>query len=229
MTSFYNEIKKFHIIEIRDDVITKYTKNKDVLDLGCAGPFEDKDYFLHGKIEKSAKTLIGIDINAKRVLELRKKGYNVIQGNVENFDLKKKFDVIIASELIEHVDNQGLFLNMVKKHLKKGGVFIVSTPNCTSISNFLEVLLFGTIILFNEDHKFWHNYSSLKLLLKKYNFNIFEGYYILCKDYKYYKNKSGIFTKNSKLVFFIRYLIMKFFISLRKDFSPYFMCICKLD
>ena len=94
------------------------------------------------------------------------------------------------------------------------------------INLFLEVLLFGNHIIFNTDHKLWHNYSTLRMLLKEYGFKVHKGYYTFWKDYQLRKK---MFGKNGKIVFFIRHLIMKFFISLRKDFCPNFLFVFKLE
>jgi SAM-dependent methyltransferase len=82
------------------------------------------------------------------------------------FDLKEKFDVIIAGELIEHIENSGIFLENVKKHLNKGGIFFISTPNATSFR-------FGFYALFNrepeyEGHIKYFTKDSLGLMLKNH-------------------------------------------------------------
>jgi len=82
------------------------------------------------------------------------------------FNLNKKFDVIIAGELIEHLENTGIFLENVKRHLKKEGVFFLTTPNPTSFRFFF----YG---LFNREPDFgghvkYFSYDALKLILKRH-------------------------------------------------------------
>ena len=47
----------------------------------------------------------------------------------ENFNLKKKYDIIFCYETIEHVYYYKKFLNSLKKHLKKDGYLILTCPN----------------------------------------------------------------------------------------------------
>ena len=90
---------------IREDIIIKYIKGKDVLDIGSVG--QTSAYNLWDILEKHARKLTGIDT------ELCDKK-NVVYGSMENYDFNKKFDVIVAGDVIEHVDNQGLFLENIK-------------------------------------------------------------------------------------------------------------------
>ena len=76
------------------EVIENYVKGKDILNVGCAeliGTTTDekkKSRWIHDKIAKVAKNLIGIDINDKQVILLKEMGYNIIVGDVTTIDLK---------------------------------------------------------------------------------------------------------------------------------------------
>ena len=47
--------------------------------------------------------------------------------------LGRKFDVIVTGEILEHLPNQGLFLENAERHLKKKGVQILTTPNALAL------------------------------------------------------------------------------------------------
>lgn len=47
-----------------------------------------------------------------------------------------KFDVLISSEVIEHIDDQQNYLNNIYKLLKNKGVFLITTPNGTWFNSF---------------------------------------------------------------------------------------------
>ncbi|NQV76740.1 MAG: methyltransferase domain-containing protein, partial [Lutibacter sp.] len=147
------------LITDRFSIIKKYIKNKEVLDIGCIDHYSEreiKNLWIHKKIKTYAKSLIGVDLIKKEVDKLNNKGYDIICDNAETFNLNKKFDIIFAGELIEHINNQGLFLENVRKHLKDDGKFIFTTPNCNNFFNTIEVLLFGQTPV-NDEHVLWHN------------------------------------------------------------------------
>ena len=75
-----------------------------------------------------------IDIRSNNVERLRALGLNAICGDAEKVDLGRKFDVIMGMPL-EHVSNQGIFLENMKRHLENEGVMVVSVPNMSCLKN----------------------------------------------------------------------------------------------
>lgn len=123
-------------VENRVDWVARQVRGKDVLDVGPCGftwkpdPEWIRREWIHAIIKENAKSVLGIDISKKGIEWARRFGYNdIIYGNAENFSLGRKFDVIFAGELIEHLSNPGLFLRCAKKHLRKGGKLVLTTPN----------------------------------------------------------------------------------------------------
>lgn len=147
---------------IREDIIINYIKGKDVLDIGSVGQINI--YTLWNAIKKYPKSIIGIDV-------LDNTDKDIVQGNMETYSFNKKFDVIIAGDVLEHVDNQGLFLNNVRKHLKDDGYFILTTPNVRWITTF--------ILKVSPTHLLWHDKTTLSQVLERNGFKIeyFRYYY----------------------------------------------------
>src|SRR3989442_7907001 len=48
---------------------------------------------------------------------------------VEEMDLRERFDIVLAMEVIEHVTDVGVFLNRCAAMLKPGGLMVISTLN----------------------------------------------------------------------------------------------------
>jgi 2-polyprenyl-3-methyl-5-hydroxy-6-metoxy-1,4-benzoquinol methylase len=102
-----------------------------IADIGCG-----VGVLLRRIIKEIPNTEIyGIDIS-KKAIDLFKRTEPRFQGFVGNFPVinpfkEKYFDVVIATEFIEHVSDEHLhkFLIESKKILKDGGLFICSTPN----------------------------------------------------------------------------------------------------
>lgn len=104
-------------------------KDKKVIELGCAYGYGT---YLLSKF--GAKKIIAYD-NDKKSLSYAEKKYknksiSYIKADLESLRLaKKKFDVAVSFEVIEHLKNPKRFLKMVCSCLKDEGIFFVSTPN----------------------------------------------------------------------------------------------------
>jgi len=160
-----------------------HVKNKIVLDCGVAGDKDvpvDSKYWVHKIINKNASFSMGIDYDKDAVAKLNKLKYNCIYGDCQNFNLNKKFDVIFAGELIEHLENQGLFLDCAKSHLSKDGSIIITTPNQFSIVRFIGNC-FG-LLNENKEHVLIHNEKTITNLIERKGLNV--------KEINYFTNPS---------------------------------------
>jgi 2-polyprenyl-3-methyl-5-hydroxy-6-metoxy-1,4-benzoquinol methylase len=149
---------------IREKIILKEIKNKDVLDIGSIG--QSKAYSLWNLYKNSKfKSLTGIDL--PRSAEISQKKFlddiRIIKGNMEYYQFNKKFDIVIAGDVIEHVNNQGLFLNNIYNHLNDDGKLIITTPNAKWPTVFLKP---------NPTHTLWHDRYTLMRILKNSGFQI---------------------------------------------------------
>jgi 2-polyprenyl-3-methyl-5-hydroxy-6-metoxy-1,4-benzoquinol methylase len=168
---------------IREKVILRLIKDKDVLDIGSVG--QSQKYHLWSKIKKNSRSLIGIDTEFSNEKD-------IVQGNMENYSFRKKFDVIIAGDVIEHVYNQGLFLLNIRSHLKDNGTLIITTPNAK---------WFTVIKKPNSTHTLWHDKYTLKYILKMTGFNIsFFSFYYGNKPYYNFIKKILAFRQSMLLV-----------------------------
>ena len=81
----------------------------------------------------------------------------LIQGNAEDFSLgMETFDLIVSFQVIEHLYNPGAMLLNVYSHLKPGGIFLVTTPNLSSL---------GASLMRDK----WHGYRDDHVSLKSKN------------------------------------------------------------
>jgi len=84
-----------------------------VLDIGCGNGFLTYD------VAKKARSVTAIDLN-KDNIESAKRNFNkenikYIYGDATQLDFEEKFDVIILSNVLEHIDNRRDFLLKLKK------------------------------------------------------------------------------------------------------------------
>jgi len=151
-------------------------KNKKVLDIGCIGhnvqAKSKNPFWVHNFLNDNCNVL-GIDILKDSVETLRKQGYNMEVANAETFELGTKFDVVFAGELIEHLSNPGLFLNQSKKHLKHGGLLILTTPNTFYMPRMMECMIkINDDPIVNDEHTNWFSPTTIRTLLEREGFNV---------------------------------------------------------
>ncbi len=86
-------------------------------------------------LSRRALAVVGVDIDRDAVDHASRKyvreNLRFIEGTITNPPLKDNelFDLIVCFEALEHIEDQELLFLKTKKHLKPGGIFIVSTPD----------------------------------------------------------------------------------------------------
>ena len=163
----------------RMKILYPYIKDKEVLDIGCYAELrglvhniKKEKSWMHGFLSRNSKHAVGIDIVPDKIETLRKQGYDVYCISGETFSFKKKFDVIFAGDVIEHLDNPGLMIRQCRKHLKKEGLLIITTYNVFSI----DFKIGGLIRFFNNDlevhpnHTCFYSPTTIKQLLFRNGF-----------------------------------------------------------
>jgi len=138
----FKPLHKFNPVRIRyirDNIIqnyklkdaTKPLKKIDILDIGCGGGL------LSEPMQRLGANVTGIDASTKNIkiakLHAKKNNLDIkyICSSPEKLKIKKKFDVILNMEIIEHVEDVQFFLKSCSKLLKKNGLMFVATINKT--------------------------------------------------------------------------------------------------
>ena len=122
----YGNFLKFIKLHINNHFEKKSIK---ILDYGCGVGN------ISFNLAKSGYQVIGVDISKNAVNGCKHTNKIISLDNIEfkvydNIsNMKDQFDVIILSEVIEHIDNDLQFLKDSKKKLNHGGLIILSTPS----------------------------------------------------------------------------------------------------
>lgn len=103
----------------------KYTKGRSILDIG-SGP---GDFLICGK--KRGWKILGIEPSIKAWRYSKSRNIEVINNffTYEKMKLRKPFNVVHASFVLEHVSNPISFIVDIKKLLKPGGLVAICCPN----------------------------------------------------------------------------------------------------
>jgi len=128
-TAKYYNLEKDHwwfagrrklILKLLEDV----SRDSKVLDIGCSG-----GVLIQELANKGLKNLVGIDADQSAVLLARNRGLNVmlVDAIKTNFE-DENFDMIIAADVLEHIENDNQALKEWDRILKKGGKIIILVP-----------------------------------------------------------------------------------------------------
>lgn len=130
----------------RLSAIASECAGKLVLDIGCfdetALEKRDTEHWLHGRIAGQARQVVGVDNSARIPPEGLRTGPNasIHRGDGVHVDPAlvdgQRFEVIVAGEFIEHIENPLEFLRDIKARMP-GARLVLSTPNGVSFANTL--------------------------------------------------------------------------------------------
>lgn len=181
---FKGKKEKIPLVRERVEYIKDLCQGKKVFHLGCTSfPYTEEliktDAHLHLQLVEIAGELYGMDFDQEGIDILKDKGVkNLYRGDLEKLEeleLEEKFDVIIAGEMIEHLNNPGLFLNGIKKFMKPETQLVITTINAYSGLRFAVYFLLGKGGV-NEpvhpDHVAYYSYKTLNLLLERHELDV---------------------------------------------------------
>ena len=147
----FKPLHKFNPIRIRyikENIISNFklkAKQKpldkiNILDIGCGGGL------LSEPMTRLGANVTGIDASSKNIniaklhAKKNKLKINYLCSSPEKLKIKKKFDVILNMEIIEHVEDINFFINSCSKLLKKNGLMFVATLNKTLKSYMFAII-----------------------------------------------------------------------------------------
>ncbi len=215
----FKPLHKFNPIRIKyikENIIKNFKlKNKskplsgiNILDIGCGGGLLSEPMSIMGA------NVTGIDASDKNIKIARvhskknKLKINYLCSSPEKLKIKKKFDVILNMEIVEHVEDIDFFLKSCSKLLKKNGLMFVATINKT-LKSYIFAIVGAEYVLrwlpigTHEWEKFVKP-EDLKKTLMKYNlslnkldgmnFNIIKDQWNISRDLSI--NYIGKFIKN---------------------------------
>ena len=158
------KLQQLALKDAKFDDIIKDDKPFSVLDVGCATGA------LIASLREKGMSVSGVEISPCAQYARNERRLDVRSTPLEECGFPgNSFDVILASHLIEHLNNPEIFLEEARRICKENGYIFITTPN---ISGF-QARLFGAAwrsAIF--DHLYLFSKRTLKNLLKRKGFKI---------------------------------------------------------
>ncbi len=125
----YPQTEKSHID--RYNLACNYSFNKKILDVACGSGKGSNILANEGRA--LSVNAYDIDERAIRYAKHRYKSENIHYNILSAEDINEEgfYDLVVSFETIEHLKDYDRFLHNVRKALKNGGMFLVSTPLST--------------------------------------------------------------------------------------------------
>ncbi len=141
-----------------------YRQTNRLLDVGCG----TGDFLLAAR--DRGWECSGTEFSPKAVEICRKKGLNVLQGDLKSLTGQLPvFDVITSFEVIEHINTPREEMETIKEHLRPGGMFYLTTPNFNSLIRMLLGNRYDAIVF--PEHLSYFSPTSLKFLMHAAGFH----------------------------------------------------------
>ncbi len=116
----------------------KKIKVKDILIIGCGRGILDI------KLAKEGYNITSFDSSKTAIEYLKKRvkdegiSINAFQADLTKLNLNKKFDLVIASEVIEHIEDDIGAVDVIKKLIRPSKYFLMTVPYNPKLWNALE-------------------------------------------------------------------------------------------
>ncbi len=157
----------------RNEYLESICKGKTVLHLGAAEGIDtrqlnkEKNNWLHGRLLKVAKKVIGVDLNPGNETDIIKCDIEDLIECNRIFRNYKNVDIIIMGELIEHLSNPGEALYNIGL---VNGELIITTPNNFALRKFLWACLNKEVV--SNSHTCYYSVKTLAYLLKQQGYKV---------------------------------------------------------
>lgn len=125
----YGKRLRFIQKAIREVYPNRDSETIEILDVGCGNGSQMALPLLRRGFRITGVDMHGPSIEKARRLSEGLSGAEFIRGTLETIPAAKRFDVVLLSEVLEHVENPQELLGAAVKNVRATGLVIVTTPN----------------------------------------------------------------------------------------------------
>ena len=182
-----------------------------ILDIGCGGGL------MCEPLARLGAEVTGIDAVEKNIKSAQihanqnNLNINYMLSAVEELQKNQKYDVILNLEVIEHVDNQKMFITKSCDLVNQGGLIFIATINKTIFSivfaKYLAEYVLGFLPKGTHDWKKFLTPEDIYAMLLKNNFEVIESigvnYKVLSDKWVKSKNMEANYIVSAKKINFL--------------------------
>lgn len=145
------------------------------VDEGCVAMQHAHGTWLHERLSAAALSLVGLDVSTDGVEQARAAGYEAYALDcgdpvaVAQLGLEPA-DLVIAGEVIEHVENPGGFLAGLRSLVRPDGEVIVTTPNASGWFNSVAATINKEVN--HPDHIVMFSFRTLSTLMARHGLEV---------------------------------------------------------
>ena len=175
----YNQKLAGYFAGARTDFVDRLPVNPygKLLEIG-SGNGDTSQYALE---TKKCGECFGVEISEGAAALARERGHRVIVGDIEEdpLDFKEEFfDVLIMSEVLEHLVDPWATLRKLRPYLKKGAVVMAGSPNVCHHSVIWSLLQGGwqyhSFGVFDETHLRWFGMRDYRDMFESSGYRVRE-------------------------------------------------------
>lgn len=151
-------------MHLRLHIVKKHVNfsGKSVLDVGCGYNATNLQYI---KKNYTPTSLAALDLNLNTEF-LNTLGIESVIGNLEEGVVAgKKYDIILATAILEHIQNDQNFVTSCYEMLNEGGLLVITTPSIWS-QPVLEFLAYKIHLIEEVEIRDHKRYYDKKMLVK---------------------------------------------------------------
>ena len=131
--------------------------------------------WLHAHLGRAATHLVGIDLDVEGVERATAEGYEAYVADCRDPDAVDALglepaDVVVAGEIIEHLDDPGSFLDGLHRLMRPGGELILTTPNASGLLNGFAAMAGAEIN--HPDHVILFSWRTLTNLMARHGWEV---------------------------------------------------------
>jgi 2-polyprenyl-3-methyl-5-hydroxy-6-metoxy-1,4-benzoquinol methylase len=167
-SAYYSTVNKFLLPLIPN-------KPNAIMDVGCGSGQLGHSLLTTGK----AREVVGVEIYEQAAKEAMRFYKTVHVGDIEemNLDYENYFDIVICSDILEHLKEPSKMVNKIFTYLVKGGLIVCSVPNVRYWQIWRDLIFRGKWEytaegIMDHTHLRYFTVSSFKKILIEASFKI---------------------------------------------------------
>jgi 2-polyprenyl-3-methyl-5-hydroxy-6-metoxy-1,4-benzoquinol methylase len=176
MLEFAHSLPQTKLVQHRHPYIVDYCRDKKVLHIGCvdAGLMHERyenRQLLHQKLDDVCSGLWGVDIDQEGIEFLRSNDFENVyvmdatkKINIDRLS-KQRFNVIVFSEVVEHLLNPGDMLTAIRGMMSDDTRLLMTAPNAYSAMPIISMM--KGIEWVHPDHNYYFSHVTLRNLAIK--------------------------------------------------------------